>query len=56
MHLIPIQDLFHKNDHVIKGRTFSSQGLQIAAKFFPMLVQTPYFGEAFNQKIVLNHD
>ena len=28
----------------------------VSAKFFPMLVKTPYFGGVINQKTYLNHE
>ena len=59
MHLIPIQDFFHKNMHVIKKKSFltaRSSNCSVSAKFFPMLVETPYFWGVINPKPYLNHD
>ena len=59
MHLIPIQDFFHKNMHIIKKKEFFDRKvfkLQRFSKFFPMLVETPYFWGVINPKTYLNHD
>ena len=59
MHLISIQDFFHKNMHVIKNNkkmSAKSSHCSVSAKFFPMLVETPYFWGVINPKTYLNHD
>ena len=53
MNLIPIQDVLHKNMHILKKKEIVERkvGLQIAAfqqSVFPMLVETPYFGGVIN--------
>ena len=53
MQLLPIQDFFHNNMHVIKRQIFltaRSSNCSVSAKFFPMLVETPYFGGVINPK------
>ena len=36
--------------------TARSSNLSVSAKFFPMLVEMPYFGEVINPKTYLNHE
>ena len=49
----------HKNMHVIKkkeifdGKVFN---WSVSAKFFPMLMERPYFGVVINPKNYLNHE
>ena len=48
---------FHKNMQVIKNKEIFDRKvfkLQRSAKFFPMLVETPYFGRVINPKTYLN--
>ena len=60
MFLLLIQDFFHKKHaRNKKERHLRRQGLQIAAfqqSFFPMLVETPYFGGVINPKTYLSHE
>ena len=59
MHLIQIQDFYHKNIHVIKRKKIStarSINYSVLAKFFPILVETLYFGGVINPKNYLNHE
>ena len=58
MHLILIQDFFAKIC-TYKKKHLKTEGLQIAAfqqSFFPMLVETPYFGGVINPKTYVNHE
>ena len=59
MHFIPIQDFFHKNMHIIKKKEIfdsKSSNCSVSVKFFPMLVEKPYFGGVINPKTYLNHE
>ena len=59
MYFIPIQNFFHTNMQVIKIKnlfTARSSNSSVSAKFFPMLVKTPYFGGVINQKTYLTHE
>ena len=49
----------HKNMHFIKQKFFltaRSSNCSVSAKFFPMMVETPYLGGVINPKIYLNHE
>ena len=49
----------HKNMYLIKKKDFlttRSSNCSVSAKFFPMLVETPYFGGVINPKTYLNHE
>ena len=59
VHLVPIQDFFHKNMHVIKKKEFltaRSSNWSVPAKFFPMLVEKPFIGGVINPKTYKNHE
>ena len=60
MRFLPIQDLFHKNMHVIKKKeTFDCIVFKLqrfSKSFFPMLVETPYFWGVINPKTYLNSE
>ena len=61
IHLIPIQDFCFKCARNKKERNCSPQALSSSnctnsAKFFPMLVETPYFGVVINPKTYVNHE
>ena len=61
MHLIPIQDFFHKNMHVIKKKQSFDRKvfkLQRLSKVFfpPMLVETHYFKGVITPKTYLYHE
>ena len=54
--LYQFKTFFHKNNQVIKRRkllTARSSNYSVSAKFFPMLVKTPYIGGIINQKTYL---
>ena len=53
MDLKTIHDFFHKNMHIMKKKEIFER-FQI--RFFPMLVERPYFGGAINPKTYLNHE
>ena len=58
-HLIPIQDFFHKNMHLIKKREIFYRKVfkfQRFSKVFPMSLETPYFEWVINPKTYLNHE
>ena len=57
-HFIPIQNFCPKNMQVVKKKllTARSSNCSVSAKFFPLLVKTPYFGGVINQKTYLSHD
>ena len=52
MHLIPVQDLLHKNMHVIKKKVFKLQRL---SKVSPNVGGNALFGGVINPKTYLNH-
>ena len=56
--LVPIQDLFFFNIHIKMKNKMTARSLScsVSAKFFPMLVETPYFGGVINPKTYLNYD
>ena len=60
MHLIPIQQFFsQKYARNKKERNFltaRSSNSSVSAKFFQMLVETPYVGGVINSKTYLNHE
>ena len=60
MHLVTIQDFFHKNMHDIKTKeiwTARFSNYSVSEKFCPMSVETPYYsGGVINQKTYLNHE
>ena len=53
MHLIQIQDLFHKNMHVIKKKVFK---LHPFSKVFPNVGGNAPFWGVINPKTYLNHE
>ena len=70
MHFIPIQDFFlqkyaHKKEKIFDSKVFTknmhiicarSSNCGVSAKFFPVLVKTPYFGGVIHPKTYLNHE
>ena len=60
MHLIPIQYFLSQKYACNKKRkqyfTAKVINCSVSAKFFPMLVEMPYFRGVINPKIYLNHE
>ena len=57
MHFTPIQDFFTKiRLKFFKLATARSSKCSVKAKFFLMLVETPYFGRVLNTKTYLNRE